>query len=523
MHRVGLEPTTKRLLVFALPTFRIVLECAFVSTDKAIEASICQALSPTCEENVSAQFATGGNRKSGKQVANTIRTAGKNDSRYWLPRVFRPINARGEISPHYAMRVQFRGRRLAFTLGSGNKEAAAKIAASIYGELLAQGVEATLARHRVQKPDKPAEVATVGQWIAAAEKVFHGKPSSFVGYARALRLIAAEVAKVKKTKARYGRGGGEYRRAADSIPLSVFSPEAIQSWRIAYVRNRGGDNPAKQRAARITCNSLVRLARSLFSPGIRKFIPNLLLPAPIPFEGVAFYPRESMRYQSKIDPAILLRVAQAKLASANYAKMDEHQERLKHEAFKVLVLALGAGLRRGEIDRLLWRQVDLKAGVIRIEATEVGDLKTEDSSGEVAVDGTLSGLLQGFRARATSQYVIEGMEEGAASSRTWGHAYRCTPVFDFLTAWLRKQGVEGNKPLHTLRKEAGAMIATKKGIYAASRFLRHADIQVTAMHYADHKERVTVDMGALLTPENVTEMNPEATAEPMAEGLSKRA
>ena len=99
----------------------------------------------------------------------------------------------GRLSPHYAMRVQFRGRRLAFTLGSGNKEAAAKIAASIYGELLAQGVEATLARHRVQKPDKPAEVATVGQWIAAAEKVFDGKPSSFVGYARALRLIAAEV------------------------------------------------------------------------------------------------------------------------------------------------------------------------------------------------------------------------------------------------------------------------------------------------------------------------------------------
>ena len=115
------------------------------------------------------------------------------------------------------------------------------------------------------------------------------------------------------------------------------------------------------------------------------------------------------------------------------------------------------------------------------------------------------------------------MEEDDASSRTWGHAYRCTPVFDFLTAWLRKQGVEGNKPLHTLRKEAGAMIATKKGIYAASRFLRHADIQVTAMHYADHKERVVVDMGALLTPENVTEMKPEATAEPMAEGLSKRA
>jgi hypothetical protein len=54
--------------------------------------------------------------------------------------------------------------------------------------------------------------------------------------------------------------------------------------------------------------------------------------------------------------------------------------------------------------------------------------------------------------------------------------------------------VEGAKPLHTFRKEAGSIIATKAGIHAASRFLRHSDIQVTSMHYADYKERVTVDM-----------------------------
>jgi hypothetical protein len=189
----------------------------------------------------------------------------------------------------------------------------------------------------------------------------------------------------------------------------------------------------------------------------------------------------------------LLKTAQGKLAVANT------------EAFKILILALGAGLRRGEIDRLLWRQIDFKAGVIRIEATEVGDLKSEDSAGEVAIDETLCGILQGFKAKARSQFVIEGPEEEKASSRAWGHAYRCTPTFEFLSTWLRKQGVDNNKPLHTLRKEAGAMVATRQGIYAASRFLRHADIQVTAMHYADHKERVTVDMGALLEPENVTD------------------
>ena len=41
-------------------------------------------------------------------------------------------------------------------------------------------------------------------------------------------------------------------------------------------------------------------------------------------------------------------------------------------------------------------------------------------------------------------------------------------------------------------------------------FLRHADIQVTSMHYADHKERVVVDIGALLEPENVTPISEAA-------------
>lgn len=72
---------------------------------------------------------------------------------------------------------------MAFTLGTGNKEAATRRAAGIYGDLLAQGIEATLVKHRVQKPEKPAEVATVGKWIAATEKVFDGKPASFAGYA----------------------------------------------------------------------------------------------------------------------------------------------------------------------------------------------------------------------------------------------------------------------------------------------------------------------------------------------------
>ena len=54
------------------------------------------------------------------------------------------------------------------------------------------------------------------------------------------------------------------------------------------------------------------------------------------------------------------------------------------------ILALGAGLRRGEIDRLLWRQVDTVAGIIHVEVTEAGGLKSADSHGAVHIDETLA-------------------------------------------------------------------------------------------------------------------------------------
>src|SRR5215813_1857356 len=226
------------------------------------------------------------NKKNGTQVANTItRGVGKNDSRYWRSRIYRPINARGEASPHYSMRLQMRGERWSFSLGSGNAEAAARRAANVYTDFLTLGVEAALAKHRPQKATDG--ITTVGQWIEAARSVATVNPATFALYAAALRKIVGDIIRVKRNRKRFGpRGGGAqaYRQAIDAGPLSLLSPEAIQKWRLEYVKR--AKTPAEQRSRMTSCNSTLRQARSLFGKKVARFVPS---PEPPPFQGVEFF------------------------------------------------------------------------------------------------------------------------------------------------------------------------------------------------------------------------------------------
>jgi integrase len=460
-------------------------------TRKASKSRNTGELPPRNGGRITEQTGTDLNRKSGKQMANTItRGVGKNDSRYWRSRIFRPINARGEASPHYSMRLQIHGRRMAFSLGTGNAEAAAREAAIRYNDFRKLGVEAALAKYR---PQKTADgIATIGDWIEAARSVATVNPATFALYAAALRKIVGDIIRVKRNRKRFGpKGGGAraYRQACDAAPLSLLSPEAIQKWRIEYVKR--AKTPAEQRSRMTSCNSTLRQARSLFGKKISRFVP---LPEPAPFQQVEFFPRQSAKYFSRIDPKALLTQARDELAGND------------SPAFLVVLIALAAGLRKGELDTLAWNQIDFERCLIRVEHTDTASLKSADSRGEVPIDASVVEILRGYRARATGAFVIEGGDGVAAGPRAWGRNYRVQNVFDRVTAWLRKHGVAAKKPLHELRKELGALITAEHGIYAASRVLRHADLSTTAAHYTDLKTRPTIPVGEWLIPKNVVPM-----------------
>jgi integrase len=433
----------------------------------------------------------------------------KADPRYWVRRLVKWHNA-----PNYGVQIQFRGRRLTFTLRTANKHSAAAKAAAIYSDLVNLGVEETLARHRAPVKqlvaEKPATVATIGKWIEAARGVSDSNPATFSQYAASLRLIGGQILAVRKTKKRFGPGKGgakAYRAGIDAVSLEILTEQAVQRWRLAYVAQ--AKNPAHERSRMTSANSTLRQARSLFADKIVRFLPDMLLPSPRPFAHVQFFPRQNARYFSRIDPKALFRAAQSELAESD------------SPAFIALVLALTGGLRRSEIDSLLWHQLDFDRALIRLEPTETARLKTADSRAEVPLPPRIAAILQGFKAKASGTFVIEA-DGGKFGPRVWGRHYRADAVFTRLNHWLRKHGVTARKPLHELRKELGAMITTEHGIYAASRVLRHSTVTITGAHYSDLKSRPIVDVTSWLQPENVIELPTQRKSVSPAPGRKRK-
>jgi integrase len=398
-----------------------------------------------------------------------------------------------ERSANFSVCVQVHGRRHSFGLGTSNKEAAAKKAAKICSDIANLGMEATLAMYKPLSTKSDA-VATIGEWIEAAKKVTTAKEYTSDEYARCLRVIASEIVGMKKTNDRFNphKNGGyeKYRSKIDAESLAILTPTAIQKWRLAYVKR--GKDPAARLSRQTSCNTTIRQARSLFSEKIIKFLPHVRLPEAMPFAGVEFFPRQNTRYHSQIDPVRIAKSAQEELAVHHPS------------AFVAFLLALGAGLRRAEIDTLCWHQIDFQRSLIRIETTDVATLKSADSRGEVGIDPDIAALLQGFRAKGTGMYVVEG-ETGTASP-TKRRSYRANKTFAILTPWLRRHGITAQKPLHELRKELGSLITQAHGIYAASRVMRHSSPETTARHYSDIKTLPIVQMGGWKTPENLIEM-----------------
>ncbi|MFT3992381.1 MAG: tyrosine-type recombinase/integrase [Luteolibacter sp.] len=296
----------------------------------------------------------------------------------------------------------------------------------------------------------------------------------------------------------FGKGGTKaWRQKVDAVKLDSFTAADVVAWKNERIRSRGKD-PIAKKQAQITANSIIRNARGLMGKKILPFLEQTItLPSPLPFAGVPLEKAGSMRYISKIDPYQILAEAKEELSSS------------EPEAFKILVLALVCGLRRGEIDNLLWRAFDFNQSTLKIETSEYHQLKSDDSAGTIDLDSNTKVLFQNYRKeQPDALFVVNSVNDPTLSGFKKAVRYRCNSEFSTAIKWLKSKGVKSQKPIHTLRKEIGSIIASEHGIFAASRYLRHADIQITASVYADKKSVVTPKSLGLMLSKNHPEHLP---------------
>jgi integrase len=415
---------------------------------------------------------------NGKQIP--AKALSKNSIAYWKERIQKPTARKTECA-NYCVRISHLGKRIFFNLNSPEKDIAARTAAVIYKHIIAHGWDDAIS---IFRPDleKKQEVKsrdlpnTIGTLIHYASLFSSARPSTVMCYSKSLRRIVADLMSIsKKGKAdtNDSRRFQAFRDAVDAIPLAEVSPERVLAWREHYVAKRN-TSPSSRASAMRTANTHIRNSKSLFS---RKYLTLLKqemdLPSPLPFEGISLPSSGSTRYRSKIDARKILEAAHIDL-------LEEYPE-----SYKIFLLALNCGLRVSEIDHLLWRNVDLENNLIIVENTEYHQLKSEDSAGQIKISDQITDLFKHFKTESKGLFVVDEM--CPALTDLSRRKYRLAPHLRVLKRWLRMKGVTANKPIHELRKEVGSIIARDHGIYAASRFLRHSDIKVTADYYLDMK------------------------------------
>jgi|GEM_PF-6909309 len=125
----------------------------------------------------------------------------------------------------------------------------------------------------------------------------------------------------------------------------------------------------------------------------------------------------------------------------------------------IFILAIGAGLRRNEIDKLPWAHVDLPTGTVTVAPTKYGRLKSDSSVGKIQLEPRFAEALRKHAAENRGEFVLASHIAPRIGSLQ--RHYRCKKDFTALCAWLKSKGItRSTSRIHTLRKEFGSHIGS---------------------------------------------------------------
>jgi integrase len=266
------------------------------------------------------------------------------------------------------------------------------------------------------------------------------------------------------------RSGGVRTRSGDR-----YKPSAIRGYEAA-LRDRIVPILGGKRLGDVQRRDVQRLADDLLAEGRDpSTIRNALMPLRV------IYRRALEDGDVAINPCTSLRLPAVRGRRERIASPDEAQQllaALPERDRPIWATALFAGLRRGELMALRWEDVDLAAGVIRIERSydDKGRVEIEPKSraGQrtIPIVGALRDVLVEHKARQSRD---EGLVFGSSAetpfqpSNLWRRAQR---------AWKRAdlEPIGLHEARHTF---ASVLIAAGVNAKAITTYMGHASIQTT--------------------------------------------
>jgi len=159
---------------------------------------------------------------------------------------------------------------------------------------------------------KGENIATIGEYLRAAQVVMDVRPATFSAYSIMLRRIAGDILSKRTARKAKIKAKRATRQAIEESPLTIFTPEAVQSWRLALCGEGRGRWPEGEGGADFFQLHAAAGAKPIRPQGCEvSENPAASRTSAIRRGGV--FPRESMRYTSKIDAGIVMRQAREEL------------------------------------------------------------------------------------------------------------------------------------------------------------------------------------------------------------------
>jgi len=250
----------------------------------------------------------------------------KTNALYWEERIQR---TRGQL---YTVRIAHGGERQRFDLHLSNKREAGKKAVTIYNMIVNEGWEKTLEKYKPQALNKKEEIdnPTFGDVFQAVEGVSSVKTDTRNKYIGKCRTIITAIKGIDTDNSRYRKGSEgnkKWLHAVDSTKLSEITPAKVREWRDEIINSRSAGDPNSQdgHRAKISTNSTLRQARSLFGAGCLSKLRDkgLALPDPLPFHDknekqnpmFSKVDHKRSQYKSVVDISSLLKDGQKELAN----------------------------------------------------------------------------------------------------------------------------------------------------------------------------------------------------------------